>query len=432
MMGAFIMAASLAVGVSPAPVSLSKLLPAEAFLRQSAGEVVAEVRIHGNHVSTDDEVFQASGLTIGTPFTATTIADVTARLRASGKFDDVDVLKRFASIADPSRIVVVIIVNEGPVRIQIPIDSDAPVRMVRRRGLTNFMVMPILDAEDGYGFTYGARIAYVGLGGKRGRLSFPATWGGLKRVSVEFDRRFEAGPVSRVELGGALQRQRNPAFDENDDRRRVWARAERYAGPLRAGGTVGWQRVSFAGGEDRMASGGVDVAIDTRVDPGLPRNAVYAVASWEHLSRSAGPAINRTRLDGRGYLGLVGQTVLVARVVRTGADRATPPYLKSLLGGWSSLRGFKAGAFYGDTLVAGSLELRVPLTSPLDIGRLGVSLFVDSGTVYDRGERLRDQPLHTGAGGSVWVTLTAFRMELAVAHGRGAGTRVNFGGGFTF
>ena len=82
--------------------------------------------------------------------------------------------------------------------------------------------------------------------------------------------------------------------------------------------------------------------------------------------------------------------------------------------------------------MAGSLELRVPLTSPLSVGKLGVSAFVDSGTAYDKGQRFDDQTLRTGIGGAVWMTLGPLRFGLSVAHGRGATTRVNFGGGLSF
>jgi outer membrane protein assembly factor BamA len=239
-------------------------------------------------------------------------------------------------------------------------------------------------------------------------------------------------PLSRVIVGAAVQRQRNPAYLENDDRRRLWARAERAAGPLHAGGTVGWQGVTFAGVSDSIRLTGADVAIDTRLDPLLPRNAVYASASLEHLSFESGGTINRTRVEGRGYLGLIGQNVLVLRAAREDADRPLPPYLKSLLGGWSSLRGFKAGSFVGDTMVTGSVELRVPLTSPLDVGKLGVSLFADTGTAYDKGERYRDQRRRTGIGGSVWMTAAVFQISLSVAHGLNGETRVNFGGGVRF
>jgi outer membrane protein assembly factor BamA len=399
---------------------------------QTPREVIAEVRVHGNHVSSDEEVIKLSGVTIGEAFGPATIADVTARLKSTGKFDDVQVLKRFASIEDPTRIVIMIVVNEGAVRIVMPKDPTAPARVEKRGAGRNLMFMPILDFEDGYGATYGARIAYPGVLGERSRLSFPLTWGGLKRAGVELDRRFVSGPFSRVEFGGAIQRRKNPAFEEDDDRKRFWVRGERALGPFRAGTTVGWQRVSFADLEDDLTTYGADVAFDTRLDPVLPHNAVFASASWEHVWFDNASGMDRVRLDGRGYIGVYRQNVVVIRVVREDASRSEPPYLKSLLGGWSSLRGFKAGSFYGDTMVSGSIELRIPLSSPLSVGKLGVSVFADTGTAYDKGQRFSDQTLRTGIGGSVWITAAAFRMGLSVAHGRGADTRVNFGGGLTF
>ena len=120
------------------------------------------------------------------------------------------------------------------------------------------------------------------------------------------------------------------------------------------------------------------------------------------------------------------------RARREHFDGPAPPYLRSLLGGWSSLRGFRAGSFTGDTVVTGSTELLVPLGSPLSVGQLGVSIFADTGTAYDTGERLSDQRWEAGYGGSIWLTLTAFRLSFAVAHGNGASTRVHFGGGFAF
>jgi outer membrane protein assembly factor BamA len=369
---------------------------------------------------------------IGDPFSAATIADVTARLRASKKFHEISVLKRFASISDPTKVVLVVIVNEGAVRVDAPDVPGSPISVVRKRGLQKLMVMPIIDAEDGYGTTFGARLAVMGVAGRQSRLSFPLSWGGMKRAGVEIDRPFARGPLSRVSAGGALQRQRNPAFLENDDRRRLWGRAERVLGPVRLGATAGWQHVSFAGERDSFRSVGGDVAFDTRIDPVLPRNAVYARASWEHLKFASGGDTNRTQFEGRGYVGLVGQTVLALQAVREDADRRLPRYLKPLLGGFSSLRGFKAGSFNGDTLVSGSAELRIPLSSPLEVGKFGVSIFVDAGTAYDKGARFRDQPLQTGVGASAWFVAAMFHVGLSVAHGRGADTRVNFGAGFTF
>jgi hypothetical protein len=74
----------------------------------------------------------------------------------------------------------------------------------------------------------------------------------------------------------------------------------------------------------------------------------------------------------------------------------------------------------------------LPLNSPLKIGRFGVTAFTDRGTIYDKGERFADQTLLEGYGGSVWFAATLFRLNVAVAHGRGSGTRAHVGGNITF
>ncbi len=178
---------------------------------QTPPEVIAEITVHGNHVASDADVVRIAGVAIGQPFTATTIADVTTRLRASKQFDDVSVLKRFASIADPSQIVLVIIVDEGPVRIDLPGGPGAPTRVVKRRGWRNLMYLPILSGEDGYGLTYGVRVARPGVIGDRSRLSFPLTYGGLKRAGAELDRTFDRGPLTRFVIGGRSSRSTTPA-----------------------------------------------------------------------------------------------------------------------------------------------------------------------------------------------------------------------------
>jgi outer membrane protein assembly factor BamA len=416
------------------PTSVRRLVPGTQAVQSppaSPQEVLAEIRVHGNLIVSNDEVIAIAGVRPGDPISGRTTDDVAARLRASKKFQDVQVLKRFASISDPTQIALVIVVNEGPVRIESG-TPGRPLTIVRRRGIRNLMFLPIIDAEDGYGVTYGARLAILNTAGPKSRLSFPLTWGGMKHAGIELERRFGSGLFSRVELGGAVQRQTNPAFHQDDDRQRVWARAERTRGPLRAGGTVGWQHVSFAGTDDQFRSVGGDITLDTRIDPQLPRNAVYAVASWERVSFPVGDAVNRSRLEARGYLGLVGPVVLALRAVREDANRPLPPYLKSLLGGWSSLRGFQAGSFVGDSLLAGSAELRLPLSSSLRIAKVGISVFADAGAAYDHGQHYGDQPVHQSLGGSIWLAATLFHLEISVAHGRGAGTRANFGAGLSF
>ncbi len=98
-----------------------------------------------------------------------------------------------------------------------------------------------------------------------------------------------------------------------------------------------------------------------------------------------------------------------------------------MLGGTANLRGFRAGSAIGDTLVSGTAEIRAPLTSPLTIGKAGVSAFADIATIYDKGQQFGDQHLSRGYGGGIWFAATAIHLNLVVAHGAGAGTRVHFG-----
>jgi outer membrane protein assembly factor BamA len=423
--------------VIPAAVVVAAMAAFWAGGPQAAGETIAEITVHGNVVTTDDDVRRLAGLEVGMPVTAQTIGEATARLRAAKKFDTVEVRKRFASIEDPTKIAIVIIVNEGPVHIERTTDPDHPARVVKNRG-PSLMVLPIFDSEDAYGFSYGARFALPDPLGRQSRISFPLTWGGERLAAVEFDKRLERTRLVRFTGGVGVSQRTNPFFDEHDTRERIWARAEReFLKGVRIGATAGWDHVRFGGSGDpddisaNLARAGTDLIVDTRLDPMLAHNAVYGRASVEHL-RFGGTSANRFELDGRGYIGLFGQNVLVLRSYKADADAPLPPYLKILFGGIGTVRGFRSGSAAGDTMVAESAEVLVPLTSPLNIARLGVSAFVDAGTVYDKGQRFADQRLEKGVGGSVWVTATFIRMSVAVAHGLGGSTRVHVGGTVSF
>src|SRR5204863_10180441 len=128
--------------------------------------------------------------------------------------------------------------------------------------------------------------------GSRSRLSFPLTWGGDKYEGAELEKNFDRGPFTRVEAGTSISRRENPFFREDDDRRRVWIRGERaIASIVRAGATASLNHASFFDSSDSFSTIGGDLEFDTRVDPVLPRNAVYARAAWDHLSfKDAGDA----------------------------------------------------------------------------------------------------------------------------------------------
>jgi len=144
------------------------------------------------------------------------------------------------------------------------------------------------------------------------------------------------------------------------------------------------------------------------------------------------PTINRMQTDARGYVGLIGQSVVSVRARLDTSDGPLPSYEQWLLGGSSSLRGFKTASFAGDNRALAGVELRVPLSSPLGVTRLGLSTFVDSGTVYDHGVRLRDATFHHGAGAGVFLLAPFLQMNLDVAYGFDRGLRVHFTTGFQF
>ena len=105
-LAASLLVAAPAVAIQPqaAPAQRPSLIPAR--------EVVAEIRVHGNQIVPDAEVLKIAGLAAGVPFTEAILAEVTERLKASGRFESIDVVKRFASIEDASRVMIVIIVSE--------------------------------------------------------------------------------------------------------------------------------------------------------------------------------------------------------------------------------------------------------------------------------------------------------------------------------
>ena len=420
---------------SPCLSGLLLLLGALVFnVPQAAAqsEVVAEVQVRGNVATSDDELRRLAGIEIGMPVAADTVATIAKKLRATKRFESVEVLKRYASISDPTRISVVIIVDEGAVSIKRTNDPDNPTRVVRRRW-PSLLYSPILGKDSGYGITYGALLTRPEPAGKESRIAFPLSWGATKRAGADFEKRFPTGWLTRIEAGGSISRTINPRFDAQDDRRGVYFRPERqFNRSLRVRGLTAWQDVSFRGDPDRYTSIGGEAVFDTRLDPFLARDAVYLRATSSRIVFAERTAVTRTDLEAHAYLGLFAQTILVASARRNASNGSLPDYLKPLIGGPTTVRGFKTGTAAGDSLVAGSLELRVPVTSPLSFARMGLSAFVDAGTVYDDGQRFADQTLRRGAGGGVWLTAAFLRLNVAVAHGVGASTRVHVNGNLAF
>jgi outer membrane protein assembly factor BamA len=415
--------------------------------------VIEEVRVHGNHATPDAEVLRLAAIDVGTELDASVFDAITRRLEASGQFSRVELRRRSRSLQDDSRVALVIVITEHP-SVQ-PVDlglPKVPGPLGRLRRQTMFL--PILGVEDGYGLTYGLRTTLVGGRGSATRVSVPASWGGTRQLAVEAERSFRRaapaeGPndvgllnrgVLRVKARAGVWRQEHPFFERGQVRQHLDGEVTYRPRPLLAiGATAGTAAVSFGEVDDRMTSGGVFAELDTRRDPLFPRNAVLARTSWSRVSfarpeQSGVPAGARSRWqhDLRGYVGVIGQVVLAARLQLDQASGPLPDYARPILGGADTLRGLRAGFGVDDNLWASSLEARVPLTSVLRTSRLGVLAFYDTGATWPHGQRLRDGQREEGVGAGIFLVNPFVQLQLSVARGLGRSTRVHLSTGVSF
>ncbi len=397
---------------------------------------VVDVRVHGNHTTPTEEILAMAGAVSGAEATDALVSDVRTKLGRSGRFAGVSVERRQLTITDPSRVLLVIIVDERP-----GVAEDDLTPGAWKRLTASGMWLPLVSYAEGYGFTYGARFSFVDTLGPRSRISVPLTWGGERQARVEVERGFERRAVSRVMGSAGITRRENPFYELGDTRRMIRGRVESApADWLRIGGDAELADVTFGELDDRLAAFGADAEIDTRVDPAFPRNAMFAHAGVERLSfdrgvdasgvEAAGSSAVRFSANGAGYVGLFRQVVLAVRAQSVVSTEPLPPFEQSLLGGITSLRGSDVGSRAGDNLAAGSVEIRMPLTSPLGLGRFGVKAFADAAAVYASGASLADQRFSRGYGAGVFVHATVFSLEVDVGwpeEGGGPNAHVQLG-----
>jgi outer membrane protein assembly factor BamA len=389
-------------------------------------ERISEVRVHGNHTTPETDILHISGLTAGAEPTDARLKEAEQKLRASRRFEGVELRKRYLSITDPSQVLVMIVVDEHPA---VSATDLTPSPLKKFRAMQ--MWMPVLKHEDGYGFTYGARLAFKDSIGERSRVSVPMTWGGERRIGLEAERSFD-GPISVVRGGVGLYRRVNPHYELPDRRTEVRLEADKlFTTWLRAGVDARLANVEFGPDyEERHSAAGFHTVVDTRIDPSFPRNAIHTRIGWErlHFGGSAG----RWNTDARGYVGIGGSLVVALRAQLIKSDATLPFAEQSLLGGSGTVRGYRTGHRAGDNLFASSAELRIPLNSPLTFGRFGLKAFVDGGMAWNTGARWDDEPLDRGIGGGVYMGGGPFIMDLDIAKPRTGGVRAHFGMGVTF
>ena len=113
--------------------------PAAGASGAMATEAIVEIRIHSNYSIPDEEVIILADIAVGDAAEGWVLDAVAHRLRDSGRFETVEVQKRYRSLTARDEVAVVIVVREKP----------------RRWVADRLMFAPILGYEEGYGFAYG-------------------------------------------------------------------------------------------------------------------------------------------------------------------------------------------------------------------------------------------------------------------------------------
>lgn len=378
---------------------------------------IAGIRFHGNYSVPDRTLRQMVDLKPGMSVSEADLKQARSRLLRSGRFESVEIQKRYRSLEQGSDVFLIVEVKE-----KVPLSKK-------------IQFFPILHYTDEYGFTYGGRTTFEDMLGVGERISFPLTWGGVREAASEFQFPVRLGVADYAVAAARVRRRVNPAFEMVDRRGELEAGLEKRIDPFRYGLDVGWSDVSFGGADDRFSSLGAGVALDTRRTTVLPRDAVYAGADWRYLvfgDATARPGVNRFRIDLRGYKAFLGRSVLAGQVLLLQSTGPLPDYLEPFIGGGATLRGYSAGRFVGDNATLASIELRIPLTPPGTLYRGGVDLFFDTGAAYDHGTSMWDSRFHNGVGGGVWLFVFGLGFKVDLGYDLDHSVRANFSTGFRF
>ena len=273
-------------------------------------EVVTELRIHGNYSIPDADILQLAGVVLGDRLEPETLRAIEARLRASNRFEDVEVRRRYTSLSRTDEVALILVVRERSA-------SSTGNRMARvlYAASRRTLFMPMLDYAEGHGVTYGARFSLVDVLGEGGRLTVPLTLGGTRQAALEIEKRFDSGVVHVLRGGVSVSRQENQHYRVTDRRTEVWVGADRkVVDALRVSAQAGWSDVEFGLIGERLATYRVGLELDTRRDVGFPRDALFTRAAWQWLVPAGGEvAISQPQLEARGFIGLFGQSVLAFR-----------------------------------------------------------------------------------------------------------------------
>ncbi len=173
-------------------LTLALLVGSSSLAQHIGSEVVTELRVHGNFATPDAEVVRLAGIEVGDEFGPGVLDCIAARLRATDRFDDVEVRKRYRSLTQGDEVTLILVVRERP-----SVARGGPIVRALKAASQRTLLVPMLDHSEGHGFTYGARLTLVDGLGRGGRLSVPLTLGGTRQAALEIEKPFDAVRFTR-------------------------------------------------------------------------------------------------------------------------------------------------------------------------------------------------------------------------------------------
>jgi outer membrane protein assembly factor BamA len=378
-------------------------------------EIIVEARFRGNFTTSDEEMIRLAKIEIGVPVDAVSFENIRQRLLKTGRFERVEVSKRYRSLSSSEKVILLVTVRE------------------KQSAMSKFMFMPMLKLNDEYGFTYGLRTTAKNLLGFKERLSIPLTWRGVRRAALESEFEVHNPIFNTLTLAVDVTRKENPYYRTSDFRRGVQVGLRRRLKRFEVRVHSGWTGIDFGSQNSSFVTFGTSFIFDTRQDVNLPRDAFYTGIAWERLQiLNGGQGFNRYTLDLRGYKGVIGQMVLAGQFLHRTVDGRLPDFERPFLGGANTLRGYKPGAFIGDNIVTSSIEMRMPLTSPRAVYHAGINVFLDSGAVYDYGTSIGNTDFKYGTGIGCFFLFMGFGIKADIAYDMHDDVRVHFSTGFRF
>lgn len=253
-----------------------------------AQETVDVVKVHGIVEISEEEIISIAGVKPGDVLTSDLLDKIRSNLLSTGKFSSVEVLKRYRSLTDSSKVSVIILVEE------------------KQSFFNRFMYLPVVGFTDGK-LLYGGVVGSTDLLGFGEHISAPVIMEGSDINTIGLTTFFDSENLlfNRITFSAMKTSTENMHFEIDDERIFVNANIAKRVGPLFISLNGGYEEVKFAELEDKYYTVGGLAVFDTRRDVLLPSDAVYAGFNWQRYDEKDGEKNTIFKLSILGGLNLL-------------------------------------------------------------------------------------------------------------------------------